>query len=115
MLLAWFITERAIPFIGFWEDAIDEVETGGSLTIAPGDVPAGGLSCPHRSVRYVTVLPSGCVALVSVCSLLAGRGWYSAVQTVTTDGSVSQNRETLPADRGKNTREFGSPIHRSPD
>ena len=39
MLLAWFITERAIPFIGFWEDAIDEVETGGRLTIALGDVP----------------------------------------------------------------------------
>jgi hypothetical protein len=39
LLLAWFIAERAIPFIRFWEDAIDEVAAGGSLTIAPGDVP----------------------------------------------------------------------------
>jgi hypothetical protein len=29
----------AIPFIGFWEVPIDEVETGGRLTIALGDVP----------------------------------------------------------------------------
>ena len=38
-LLAWFITERAIPFINFWADAIDTVEEGNELAIEPGEIP----------------------------------------------------------------------------
>ena len=38
-LLGWFLAERAVPFIGYWREAIDAVEAGSTLTIAPGDIP----------------------------------------------------------------------------
>ena len=91
----------AIPFIGFWEDPIDEVETGGRLTIALGDVPRGWieLPAPVRPLRNGAAigLRSTCFSMQPAC----GSGLVQCCPDVTTDGSVSQNRETLPADRGK--------------
>ena len=39
-LMLAFITERALPFINYWTDAIDAVDVGTALTIRPGDVPS---------------------------------------------------------------------------
>jgi hypothetical protein len=39
LLLSRFLTERAIPFVEFWEGAIDAVDAGATLTIEPGDIP----------------------------------------------------------------------------
>jgi hypothetical protein len=39
MVLASFITERALPFIQFWADAVDAVEAGTAMRIDLGDIP----------------------------------------------------------------------------
>src|ERR1700730_14269837 len=38
-VMAFFLTERAMPFAAFWESAIDAVDDGTPLTIKPGDIP----------------------------------------------------------------------------
>jgi hypothetical protein len=39
-VLSHFITERAMPFLAYWEDSIDTVSAGTGLMIRPGDIPA---------------------------------------------------------------------------
>jgi len=38
-MLAWFLLERAMPFVAYWESAIEAVNGGTPLTIKPGDIP----------------------------------------------------------------------------
>jgi hypothetical protein len=38
-LLSMFITQRAIPFIEFWANAIETVDDGTALAIEPGNIP----------------------------------------------------------------------------
>jgi hypothetical protein len=38
-LLRMFVVERALPFLSYWNDAIEAVEAGGSLTITASDIP----------------------------------------------------------------------------
>jgi hypothetical protein len=38
-LLSFFIADRALPFVEFWDEAIEVVDAGTPLTIKPGDVP----------------------------------------------------------------------------
>jgi hypothetical protein len=37
---AWFLTERAMPFVEFWQRTFDAAaDEGGTVTIEPGDIP----------------------------------------------------------------------------
>jgi len=38
-LLAFFLEDRARPFIDYWQDVIDTVESGRDLTIKSADIP----------------------------------------------------------------------------
>jgi hypothetical protein len=38
-VLLLFLTGRAMPFVEYWEGAIDAVDAGTALTIKPGDIP----------------------------------------------------------------------------
>jgi hypothetical protein len=38
-IMASFLLQRAVPFAEYWEDALDAVEGGAALTIAPADWP----------------------------------------------------------------------------
>jgi len=38
-LLAFFLTQRAMPFVEYWQSAIDAADNGATLTIRSGDVP----------------------------------------------------------------------------
>jgi hypothetical protein len=38
-LLSLFLTDRAMPFVGYWQAVIEAVEAGGTLTFNPGDIP----------------------------------------------------------------------------
>jgi hypothetical protein len=37
-VMAYFVTERALPFLNYWEDAFDAAENGG-MTVKPDDLP----------------------------------------------------------------------------
>jgi hypothetical protein len=39
LVMAYFLTERAMPFAEFWQSAFDAVDAGTPLTIRPGDIP----------------------------------------------------------------------------
>ncbi len=38
-LMGWFVIERAVPFITYWDEALAAAEDGAELAIRPGDVP----------------------------------------------------------------------------
>jgi hypothetical protein len=39
LAMSFFLTERAMPFVDFWDDALDAVDAGTELMIRPEDIP----------------------------------------------------------------------------
>jgi hypothetical protein len=39
LLLRFFLTKRAAPFVEYWAEVIDAAEAGAEVTIDPGDIP----------------------------------------------------------------------------